>query len=339
MINVTHINDRFLRNGGAEIFLRELAPRLKGVRIRQSICLRQGNIDEEFTKTFSFPVRFGGRSEIQEAIAAGDILLCWGQVKLNEVLTAKPDICIFNACCEDESQLMNCNRVVTHVIASNSRIKRGMAASWPSTLILPGVNPDRVQVKTHRDVMRSKLGIQPNEFLVGMIARIDHQKRQNWLVECSQQLPPNTKVLFVGDGPDRKKLQSIAPSNCLFTGHQSDGLGDWFNCLDAYCLLSSIEGCPAALYEAMYVGVPVIATPVGSVCDLIRDGENGLIVNTQEALVQAIGKLISNPTLRIGLGQAGQHTAHQFGDIEKTARSWESLINKLDLERRWKPYT
>lgn len=324
-----------MHNGGAEIFLRELTKYLTKVKIRQSICLRPHNISTAFTSTFPFPVRAGGRKEIHDAIGEGDILLCWGRIHLNDVITTKPEVCIFNACVDEPEQYLNCDRFVTHVIASNSKVQQQVPPSLRSTLILPGVNPDRLNVTVTKEKMRADLGLKPDDFVVGMIARIDYQKRQGLLVECARRMP-HIKALFVGDGPDQKKLQAVAPSNCIFVGHQTDGLGNWFNCLDTYCLLSSTEGCPAALFEAMFMGVPVIATNVGSVPDLIQHGDNGLIVDTPESLDKAIQSLIDNPLLGVGLGGAGQNMAYKVGHIKHTAQRWEELIVRLDEGRKCK---
>lgn len=336
-IKITHVNDRYLNNGGAEIFLRELYPHLRDVTIRQSICVRPDRIDQDFASTFPFPVIAGGRQEIQQAIDADDVIICWGNNQLNKLVDRKPKVCIYNACADARQQLLGCNEIVTHVIASNSLICKTVAFDFPHTRILPGVNPDRLITTESRDETRRLLNYTKNDFVVAMIARIDFEKQQDWLVQCRRQLPPHVKALFVGDGPDRAKLEEVADENCRFVGHQK-AVGNWFNCIDAYCLLSSTEGCPAAMFEAMFAKVPIIATPVGSVPDLIEHGKNGMVVTNHKELVVAINTLADNPEYGKSLANEAYQTAIANGHIKETASQWESLIKKLKKRGTWKLY-
>jgi len=338
MINITHINDRCLRNGGAEMFLRELNPYFKEVRIRQSICVSPHVYDPKFAATFPFPViipwRAGDAKEMREAVDAGDVILCWGNTRLNDY-NLKPKICIFNIAAERVDHMVNnCSKVITHLITANSRIYQKFS-NFPRTLILPGVNPDRLRPTITRREMRRSLGLSNDQFVVGMVGRLDGQKRQVWLIECMRQLP-NVKAIFVGEGPDEDKLRhgdpeqnrAAAPDNCIFVGHHDD-IGNWYNCFDAFTLLSWTEGCPAVIYEAMFMSLPIVATPAGSVPETISNDTNGLIVEDVPQLIQTIIKLRDDKALRTRIGEAGALTAHAQGHIKDTAMAWENLILSL----------
>lgn len=339
-VYVTHINSRYLKNGGAEVFLRDLPQYFSpAIAIRQSICTNHVDFDLEFTKTFPFPVKIGGKKDIQSAIAAGDVLLIWGNPQLNNVLglTDRPEVCIYNAAAENVAQIQACSNFITHIIASNTNVIKLLNGKYPCTLIHPGVDPKRVKVTKERKEMRTDLGFSDDDFVVGMVSRIDNQKRQSWLVNCMQKLP-GIKALFVGDGPEFSKLSSTANYQCLFVGHQEKEIGNWINCLDAMCNLSSTEGCAAVIFEAMLLKVPLILTPVGASPDFLTNN-SAIFVNTQDELVSAVQKLALDKELRTKLASNAQEIANRIGHISKTAERWEELILRLRTgkgQKKWK---
>lgn len=337
-ILVTHVNDYGLRNGGAEIFLRDLHPYLKKVAIRESICLtHESRFDSTFASEAPFPIRRGVASDVNDAVRRGDALLCWGGIQLNRVLSCSPRVCVFNNCAEAFDQLRGCDKFVTHVIAANSNIASVVGKSHKFTKILPGVEPRRFSTSCGREEARRRLGVSASDFVVGMVGRIDEQKRQTWLIEAMKQLGPGVVAVFVGEGRGRAAAEASAPASCRFLGHQGS-IGDWYSAFDASCLLSSTEGCSAVMFESMFWGVPLLATPVGAALDVLQDGANCLLVSSVEDLVAALRRLMDQPNLRAGLMEGGRATFDAIGHISQTAKKWEDIFDRLDREKPCKSF-
>jgi glycosyltransferase involved in cell wall biosynthesis len=127
-------------------------------------------------------------------------------------------------------------------------------------------------------------------------------------------------LVIVGDGPDRGRLEAIVGENQLtdrvyFAGQRSkeETLGLMAAC-DLFVLNSTHEGFPHVLLEAMYAGLPVIATAVGGTPELVRDGENGLLISPHAngALASTLRKLLSCSEERQRLAAGGRETAQRF---------------------------
>jgi glycosyltransferase involved in cell wall biosynthesis len=323
---ITHVGQRFIHNGGAEIFLRSLSKHMNGeVQFRKSICTHPAMYDKNFCDTFPHPVIVGGEKEIADAINDGDTIICWGNVNLNSMELPSPTSCIFNACADVRYQLELCDKYVDYVIACSTQTASAVCYDKPHTIILPGIEVKRLSSKENKFHKRRNLGIEDHDFLVGMIARIDEEKQQFLLVEAMRQLQnKNIKAIFVGDGPKMEYLKSQSPPNCLFVGHQDD-IGEWWNILDCYCLLSLREGCPASLFEAMFCKVPIISTQVGSVGDLL-DKNNSIIIDDLETLTKAIAKIQNGDNS--SMVQSAFDKFFEHGLVEDTAEAWTKIIRK-----------
>ena len=143
---ITHIGQKFLHNGGAEIFLRDISKlfKNKNFEIRQSICTQKKFYEKEFCETFPHPVIIGDQEEITNAINMGDVILIWGHLRLNEMKLPKPEICIFNACAEVKEQLEGCSNYVTHIIACSTKTASVMCENYAHTVILPGIETKKL---------------------------------------------------------------------------------------------------------------------------------------------------------------------------------------------------
>lgn len=131
---------------------------------------------------------------------------------------------------------------------------------------------------------------------------------------------PDCSLLIVGDGPERawaekfvdqKKLQN----RVTFTGWLP-GQSELYAALKSakiFVMASTSEGGPRVVLEAMACGVPVIATPVGVVPDVIRDRENGLLTTGEpKDLAENIATLLHDESLRERMGRAGTEVVHRF---------------------------
>jgi glycosyltransferase involved in cell wall biosynthesis len=140
--------------------------------------------------------------------------------------------------------------------------------------------------------------------VIGMVARLDLQKGFEYLLRAIQALRSSfdgLKVVIVGEGPDRAAIENMVEeyglqSNVILAGQQTDMAGA-YAAMDIFVLPSLNEGLPMTILEAMAASRPVIATRVGAIPTVIKDGENGLLVDARDTdgLRNAIASLLSDP--------------------------------------------
>ncbi|MEO0119274.1 MAG: glycosyltransferase family 4 protein [candidate division WOR-3 bacterium] len=115
---------------------------------------------------------------------------------------------------------------------------------------------------------------------------------------------PDIILIIVGDGPERKKLEKLVKKlnllkNVKFEGWQEDVVS-YMKTSDCFLFSSNYEGYGLAVIEALFCGLPVIATKVGVAKEVIKNGENGYLVEVgdKEAFFKACKKIIENPIKR-----------------------------------------
>ncbi len=131
---------------------------------------------------------------------------------------------------------------------------------------------------------RALNGFQQDEFVVGFVGRLSAEKGLvNFLKACEILVRNgiNLRPLIVGDGPQRMELEDLSrqlhlDKRVLFTGFQEDIL-QWHACMDVFVLPSLTEGTPMALLEAMASSLPVVASAVGGIPQVVTHGKTGLL--------------------------------------------------------------
>jgi glycosyltransferase involved in cell wall biosynthesis len=166
-----------------------------------------------------------------------------------------------------------------------------------------------------RDEMRRYLGISSTRFAVGWVGRMTAVKRTDDVLDAFKQLQEHgvaATLCLVGDGPDRPGLERRAHElgimrDTLFLGYQED-VGPLYAAFDALMLPSGNEGTPVSVIEALAAGTPVVATRVGGVPDVVRDGEDGFLVEpgASDELAARLAELARDPALRDRFGAAGR---------------------------------
>lgn len=319
---ITHIGQYFLHNGGAEIFLNSLS---KLLPFKQSICTDCNLFDPDYCKNFNHKVILGGEKEIAKAIIDDDVIICWGNIKLNLMNLPMPRLCIFNVCAEVQDQINNSDKYINHFIVCSKYTAKTLNLTKKHTIIYPGIDKERLNKTIN---LKPKFN---NKLNIGMIGRLEDQKRQHWLLNLSKKYK-KYNFIFVGDGPNFEKLKSLSGDNCYFVGHIQNEIGNWWGLLDFYCLLSEKEGCSAALFEAMYTKTPIITTPVGSANDFLNN-KNSIIINSEQELDLILSN-IENINTKC-LTEEAYKIYEKYGDINKTANSWATLIEKLLCQKRF----
>jgi len=171
------------------------------------------------------------------------------------------------------------------------------------------------------DGIREELGLPPDTPLFGTVANFRPKKGHQHLIRAAihvREAIPEARLVLVGQGPTeaeiRRQVRDLGlEETVLFLGQRDDAprLAGSF---DVFVLASVFEGLAIALIEAMVQGTPAVVTSVGGLGEVIRHGENGLVVPPAEPkpLADAIVTLLRDPGLRERLGQAARRRAADF---------------------------
>jgi glycosyltransferase involved in cell wall biosynthesis len=191
---------------------------------------------------------------------------------------------------------------------------------------------------------RRYLGIPPERFAVGWIGRMTAVKRTDDVLVAFKRLRDagvDATLCMVGDGPDRPSLERRAHElgivrDTLFLGYQED-VAPYYAAFDALVLPSSNEGTPVSAIEALAAGRPVVATRVGGVPDVVREGEDGYLVEpgATDELADRLAELARDPELRERMGRAGRERVLPRYAVERLVddvdRLYRSLLNARPL--------
>jgi glycosyltransferase involved in cell wall biosynthesis len=160
-----------------------------------------------------------------------------------------------------------------------------------------------------RSAARAQLGLPQDAFLVGIVATLRSWKGHRYLVEAVAGVP-GWHLAMVGGGPGADNLRAQTrelnmEARVHMPGNRED-VEHWLHAFDVFALPSyANEGVPQAIMQAMACGLPVVTTPVGSIGEIVHDGETGLMVTPQDssALRTALMRLEADPELRQRLGE------------------------------------
>ena len=162
--------------------------------------------------------------------------------------------------------------------------------------------------KADAQSIRSKLGIADNERVILSVGRLSKEKAHIDLLAAFKRLREtnpeiNCKLIIVGDGPERARLEAAAESfglkeRIVFTG-QVRNVETFYAAADVFVLPSHSEGSPNVLLEAMAARLPIVATAVGGVPEIVEDNVSALLVpaNDPPALAAAIARLLADSDL------------------------------------------
>lgn len=181
-------------------------------------------------------------------------------------------------------------------------------------------------------------GIGGGSLLVLFVGRLAAPKLPESLLDAwlaVQRRFPNARLAFVGDGEKRADLEASAEraglkNTVLFVGRISH-VNDYLRLADIFVMPSAREGMPLALLEAMAAGLPVIGSKTGGMADVLRHGENGLLVEPgdQEGLVSCLSLLMGSEERRSELGKKARHTVNQHFSLDAVADRYIALYQSL----------
>jgi len=183
---------------------------------------------------------------------------------------------------------------------------------------------------------------QPGSALViGAVARLSPEKGIADLLEAFAELRRRSggdvRLRIAGDGPERSRLESQIERLEIADAVQLVGWVDYadipafLNALDFFAMPSVYEGFGVAAVEAMACGLPVVASDVFGIPDVVQDGSTGYLVppRSQQALAEALGKLVADEDARRRFGRAGREYVAAHYDWQHNTRQMERLYARV----------
>ena len=201
--------------------------------------------------------------------------------------------------------------------------------------------PEMPDPEQSRRFVHSQWGISLDAPLVGTVGRLVPKKNHKMLVGVIENVSkecPNLRAMFIGEGELREGTEALVrvaglSKRVVFTGTRDD-VERILPAFDVFCSSSTSEGLPNAVQEAMAAGVPVVATDVGGIRELIDDGESGFIVPSGdvEAMVKKVKLLLDSPELRRKIGMAGRKKMMRDFTVEKMVDTLQNVY--IEMLRR-----
>lgn len=200
-----------------------------------------------------------------------------------------------------------------------------------------GVDPDIFNPERVDDNVKAEFGLKEGAFVLGSIGVLEKDKGQNYLFEAIAKLKAegiaNIVCLVCGTGPEEVNLKGIVrardiSAEVLFLGYRND-IPKILKVLNVVVMTSlTIEACPMTALEAMSMKVPVIATKVGGLPEVVDNGKTGIIVPPGDvvALCNSIRYLIQNPEIRLKMGENGRERVIERFTIEENVRRTEEIF-------------
>jgi glycosyltransferase involved in cell wall biosynthesis len=173
----------------------------------------------------------------------------------------------------------------------------------------------------HRDAVRRELGLNREDFVVVHVARLDYLKDHHTALRTLRRAiaqRPNVKLLLVGEGPEQPAIEQQIDKDKLAANVRLLGLRhdvkELLRASDLFLLTSISEGIPLTILEAMAAGLPVVATAVGGVPEIVINGETGLLApaHNDDGLAAHILCLADDPQLCRQMGHSGQERAREY---------------------------
>lgn len=216
----------------------------------------------------------------------------------------------------------------------------GVAPASKFTVVRLGIELER-RVRDEEGAgleTRRLMGVPPEAFVVGWVGRMTAVKRTEDLLRALRRLVDlgvDARLCLVGDGPDREPLEQKAHElgvvrRCLFVGYQDD-VAPFYDAFDAMLLPSANEGTPVSAIESLAAGCPVVATRVGGVPDVVRDGVDGFLaeVGDAETMAGRLAELAADPERRRAMGASGRDRVFERYAVDRLVDDIDRLYRTL----------
>ena len=205
-------------------------------------------------------------------------------------------------------------------------------------LIHSGIHLDRFDIEVDVDKKKEEFGIEKDFFVVGMVACFKKQKNVLTFIDVAKEIKKEfekVKFVIVGDGVLRKEIEKkikeySLKDSFILTGWRRD-VNEIIKIFDVSVLTSLWEGLPRFIIESFYCGIPVVASKVDGNIDVVKDGENGFLIEPFDVngYREKILYLLRNPDVRKKMGERGREIVNGDFDIRVMVKRIEDLYDGL----------
>ncbi len=246
----------------------------------------------------------------------------------------------------DAAVLHGCDKVIAVSSSVGASMRRVLVSPRRIEVIPNGIDLGSFQnelrnTEFENDEVRASLGIPPGVPVIGAVGRLDIQKGHERLIEAARKITDAGQDAFyviLGEGVERPRLESLVrdlglSGRVLLPGYRAD-IRPYLAMMDVFVMPSRREGTPMALLEAMAMKKPVVATAVGGVPDVLRDGIDGIMLPEDGAgLSGALLKLLRDPAFARQMGGAGRRRVEtEFSSLRMAGR-YEDVYRRCLMSR------
>jgi len=204
--------------------------------------------------------------------------------------------------------------------------------------IYNGVNLDKFYPRVRNKNLLSEFCIEENIPVIGMIANFSENKNHELLFAVLKLIKKKGirfKCVLVGEGPLQENLKFKVKSlklgdEVIFAGSRDD-IPEILSIMDVVVLTSKVEGLPNIILEAFACGKPVVAISVGGISEVIKDGENGILVplDSPDFFANAVIELLDNDKLRKKMGSKSRIMVENKFNLKEMIKQYENLYISL----------
>lgn len=225
-------------------------------------------------------------------------------------------------------------RAADHVAAVSASIARSVTAHFANLAV--SVVPDaHAGMQDDGERRRNVLAHLEGKTVVGHVGELHHaHKGQGTIIEAAsivRESRPELRFVLVGEGRDRDRLRGAAAGlgNVELVGFV-DNVEDYLAAFDVFVYPSLFEGLGSTLLDAMAFGLPIVASNVGGIPEVVEDGVNGLLIppGRPDELASALVRLVDDATLRASMARENRARAAQF-TAARMADAYEAIYRSI----------
>jgi len=248
---------------------------------------------------------------------------------------------LYDMCYSNSRELYVWNKTVIGVPDAKNR------------LLENGIDIERFSVSGRTGRPEGMPDFPEDALVIGSVGRVQEVKNHALLIDAFARLRENLpamqsrlRLVIIGDGPLlgalREKASALGLAQaCWFPGARTD-VSDILGSFSVFALPSIAEGTPGSVLEAMAAGLPVVATRVGGVPDVVADGETGLLVSSRDAdaMADALARYCTAPALADRHGVAGRRRVEQKFAMASMVSAYTAMYDdlcKTKLQGAYKP--